>query len=542
MTEIPILIAGGGPVGLTLSLELAHYGVRCVVAERNPTTTRHPKMDLTNGRSMELFRRLGLADTLRKVGVPIDNPFDISWVSSLAGHELCRFSYPSSTEGADIRRRQNDGTLTLEPPMRVSQIVIEPALRAAADANDLINTWFGWNVESFAEDASGVSTLLHNRESGERREVRSRYLVGCDGGNSTVRRLLGITLEGTSNAARALMIHFHSTDRDLLQRFGVAWHYQTGSGALIAQNDVDTWTLQAFLPPEADGTELNPHTVLQQWVGRKFDYEIQLANPWSAHFLVADSYRKGRVFIAGDACHQWMPTGGYGMNSGVADAANLGWKLAAALEGWAGDALLESYQSERRPVAQMSLQTSRRHLGVRIEIAQLYAQAGDLTGDTPQDEARRTELGRKILTLGNAENEGWGAEHGYRYESPIVCTERGEPPAFDPLSYTPSTWPGSRLPHVFLADSSPIYDRLGRWHTLVVLNSADTEPIESAARNAGLPLHILRVDDSNARRIYGANLILVRPDQHVAWRGNELPADCAQLAARIAGRLGSHAQ
>jgi 2-polyprenyl-6-methoxyphenol hydroxylase-like FAD-dependent oxidoreductase len=536
MFEVPVLIAGGGPVGLTLSLQLAHQGVRSIVAERNQTTTRHPKMDLTNGRSMELFRRIGLAEQLRAVGIPEDNPFDIVWVDKLVDHELCRFPYPSSNEGREIRRQHNDGTLTLEPPMRVSQIVIEPALKHAADESDLIETWFGWNVESFEQDAEGVTSVLKNRETGQTREVRSCYLAGCDGGNSTVRRQLGIPLEGTSNAAQAYMVHFRSNARELLQRFGLAWHIQTGSGVLIAQNDKDAWTLQAFLPPEVKGEDLDPHAILRDWVGADFDYEVLVANPWHAHFLIATSYRQDRVFIAGDACHQWMPTGGYGMNSGVADAANLGWKLAATVLGWGSETLLDSYEQERRPVAEMSLQTSKRHLDVRVQIAQAYAAAGELSGDDAEAASRRAALGRRILELGNAENEGWGAEHGYRYDSAITSQETGTPPAFDPLSYTPSTWPGSRLPHVFLKNGTAIYDHLGRWFTLLVLNDAETSGFEAASRDVGVPVHIVRIDDENAMRVYGTPILLVRPDHHVAWRGNALPPACSELLALAAGR------
>lgn len=537
MLQIPVLIAGGGPVGLNLSLELAHQGIQSIVAERNLTTTRHPKMDLTNGRSMELYRRIGMVETLRKIGIPEENPSVVSWITSLSGHELCRFSYPSAAEARQIRREHNDGTLTLEPQMRVSQTVIEPALKAAVDASDLGQTWFGWNVESFKQDADGVTTQLVNGQSGETRHVRSRYLVGCDGGNSTVRRQLGIQLQGKSNEAQAYMIHFKSTNLDLLQRFGIGWHYQTGTGTMIAQNDIDTWTLQYFLPPGADATTLNPDTVLKEWMGCDFDYEIILANPWWAHFVVADNYRKGNVFIAGDACHQWMPTGGYGMNCGVADAANLGWKLAATLNGWGGEALLESYEAERRPVALISRETAHRHLGVRIQISQLYAEAGDISGNTPEHAQRRADLGKKIELLGNAENEGWGAEHGYRYESGVVAKESGAAPVFDPLSYTPTTWPGSRLPHVFLADGSPIYDKLGLWHTLVVFSQTDTTPLEKAAAKAGAPLTVLRLSDENARNVYGCDLILVRPDHHVTWRGTKLPADCSSLVSLFTGAI-----
>lgn len=536
MIDIPVLIAGGGPVGLTLSLHLAHQGIRSIVAERNPTTTRHPKMDLTNGRSMELYRRIGMADRLREVGVPQENPFDVVWVNSLASHELCRFPYPSSAQGRALRKQHNDGTLTLEPPMRVSQIVIEPALKNAVDESSLAEAWFGWNVESFSQDTDGVTTLLRNTATGETREVRSQYLVGCDGGNSTVRRRLGIELRGTSNAAHAFMVHFRSNARELLQRFGVAWHIQTGAGTVIAQNDRDIWTLQAFLPPGMNGDGMEPHAVLRDWVGMDFDYEVLQANPWSAHFLLADTYRQDRVFIAGDACHQWMPTGGYGMNCGVADAANLGWKLAAAVQGWGGEALLDSYEQERRPVAEISLQTSRRHLDVRVQIAQAYENAGDTSGNSEEAVVRRAELGRRILELGNAENEGWGAEHGYRYESAINAREAGEPPPFDPLSYTPSTTPGSRLPHLFLADGTAVYDHLGPWFTLLVLQDADAAPFERAASEAGVPVQVVSICDDTAWRIYGVPFLLIRPDQHVAWRGDTLPADCAALVWQAAGQ------
>jgi 2-polyprenyl-6-methoxyphenol hydroxylase-like FAD-dependent oxidoreductase len=541
MIEVPVLIAGGGPVGMTLSLELAHHGVRSLVAERNPTTTRHPKMDLTNGRSMELYRRVGLAEKLRAVGVPIDNCFDISWITSLAGHELHRFKYLSAAGETKRRREQNDGTLTLESPMRVSQIVIEPVLKKAAEENPLVDVLFGWRFESFEQDGQGVTSVLRNSATGETQQVRSRYLAGCDGGGSVVRDQLGIGNEGTPNAANMYMVHFRSDARDVLQRFGIAWHYQTGGGVLVAQNDVDVWTLHTFWPPEVDRSKLDPRQLVEDWVGRKFDFEVLVANPWSAHYLVAEKYRSGRVFLAGDASHQYMPTGGYGMNSGVADAVNLGWKLAAAVNGWGGEALLDSYEAERRPVAKLSWATSEQHLRVRFAFAELYQSFGDLSGDGADALAKREEAGRRVAELGNAENEAWGTEHGYRYDSVVVATEAGTPPPFDPLVYTPSTYPGSRLPHLFLQDGRAVYDLLGKEMTLLVLGDAQSVPLEQAASAAGMPLQVVRIDDEKAVRLYERKLLLVRPDQHVAWRGDRVPSNAKRLIEMIAGRATSDA-
>lgn len=536
MKKVPVLIAGGGPVGMTLALELSRYGVESIVAERHPHTTTHPKMDLTNGRSMELLRRLGLAERLREVGVPMENSFDISWITSLCGEELHRFPYPSSAEATRIRRATNDGSLTLEAPMRVSQIVVEPVLKKAAEASPNVNFQAPWRLERFEQDPDGVNATLRHTVTGEEQLVRADYLVGCDGGGSTVRAQLDIGCEGKANVANMYMIHFRSEARELLQRFGIAWHYQNGSGVLVAQNDRDTWTLHVFLPPGTDAGALDPRVLVEQWVGAPFPFEVLVANPWSAHYLVAHQYRAGRVLLAGDSAHQFMPTGGYGMNSGVADAANLGWKLAALVQGWGGPALLDSYEAERRPVAKMSWATSEEHLKVRFALAELYAQAGDLSGSTPEAAARRAEAGRQIAALGNAENECWGTEHGYRYDaSPVVCTESGDAPVFDPLHYTPSTWPGSRLPHVFLADGSAVYDQLGKQFTLLVLDQSDTNAIERAADLRRIPLTVLRIGEGNAQRIYQRKLILVRPDQHVAWRGDSLPTDCAALLAHVTG-------
>jgi 2-polyprenyl-6-methoxyphenol hydroxylase-like FAD-dependent oxidoreductase len=373
MVDAPVIIAGGGPIGMTLALELASHGVRSIVLERNATTTRHPKMDLTNGRSMELYRRMGIVDRLRRAGVPDDHCFDIVWATRgpSVGRELHRFRYPSPAEVHAIARRRNDGTYTREPPMRVSQIVIEPVLKTAIDENPLAEARFGWTVEGFEEDRDGVTVSAEG--SGAQKRLRCDYLVGCDGGGSRVRAGLGIALEGEFDVGRAFTIHFRSNRRDVLQPNGPWWHWQTLQGSLVAQNDVDTWTLHTFLPEGVDASALDAAAVLRDWAGCDFDFEVLVANAWSPHLVVASSYGAGRVYLAGDSVHQVIPTGGYGMNSGVGDAADLGWKLAAVINGWGGSRLLESYEAERRPIALQNRPASRRHMEVRVRIAEILA-------------------------------------------------------------------------------------------------------------------------------------------------------------------------
>src|SRR5216683_95431 len=422
--KMQVLIAGGGPVGMTLARALSSFGVRCLLVERNPTTTRHPKMDITNGRSMELFRRLGVADKLRAVGVPEENNFDISWITSLTGRELHRFRYPSVVEKRAEIRARNDGTQPREPAMRVSQVVIEPVLRDAILNDPLVDARWGVAFEDFQQDEAGVTVTLRTMETGATETVRCDFLAGCDGGSSLVREKLGIALDGRAAVTQRYMIHFRSDAREILQAFGVAWHYQTDKGTLIAQDDKDTWTLQTRPPAGVDPAAIDPDPILDAWVGRPFARKILVANPWSTHLLLAERYQAGRVFLAGDAAHQYIPTGGYGMNTGIGDAVDLGWKLAAAVKGWAEKGLLESYGRERWPVGLRNRLGSERHIGVRLKIAELY-----------QNIADPDALGRGIAALGNAENESWGIEFGYRYDGVLG----------DPVVYQPTTAPGARL-------------------------------------------------------------------------------------------------
>ncbi len=266
MKQVPVLIAGGGPVGMTLACELSRRGIGCLLVERNPTTTRHPKMDITNARSMELFRRLGVVDALRAVAVPDSSNFDVSWITSLTGHELHRFRYPSVTEWRRLIADRNDGGMPCEPPMRVSQVEIEPVLQRAVQAAPMVEARWGVELEDIAQDEEGVTATLRTAD-GAAEQVRCRYLAGCDGGTSRVRQCLGIRLEGQSRVQQRFLTHFRSTDTELLQRWGIAWHYQSAAGTLIAQNDKDIWTLQTRWPQETPPEEVDTAGLLRGFAG-----------------------------------------------------------------------------------------------------------------------------------------------------------------------------------------------------------------------------------------------------------------------------------
>ena len=563
MERFPVVIAGAGPVGLTLALELERHGVDTLIVERNETTTRHPKMDITNGRSMELFRRLGVADRLRAIAIPGDRDMVVSWVTGLDGWELARFTYPCVNASREQTRLRNDGRGSLEPSMRVSQILLEPALKSVLE-NDAphVTVQYGWAVESFMQASDGVDVVLRS-STGETRTVRADYLAGCDGAGSAVRRGLGIGLDSIDlrkvvakelGPRRMLgmlvnawkwdrerpasgdfyMVHFTSRDRNVFEKHGTVWHTQSPKGwTLISQNDVDNWTLHSPLGVGQDASKIDPKEFVFATLGTRFDCTVLEANPWTPRLTVADGYGSGRVWLAGDAVHQVPPTGGYGMNTGVGDAVGLGWALAANVAGWGGRRLLESYGEERRAVALRNRTAAARHAVVRLAIKSRYSPT--IHQERWNGPLQRRLLGREIADLGNLENEADGIEWGYSYESPTIAAEPAAVPEQTWDAYRPTTRPGSRPPSVYLADGRAIFDLFGVGFTLLRFRDVDVTDFVDAAQGRGVPLEIVDIEDEHARRLYERDLVLIRPDQHVAWRGNSPPGDPAGLLDKITG-------
>ncbi|WP_433622035.1 FAD-dependent monooxygenase [Nocardia sp. CA-120079] len=563
----PVLVVGAGPVGLTLALELDYHGVECVLVERNSTTTRHPKMDITNCRSMELYRRLGVADDLRKAAIPADTRIKVTWATNAVGWELASFEYPSVAEAYEQINQRNDGTLPLEPSMRVSQVILEPTLRDLIESRAQHATvHYSWALDSYTEDADGVTAVLISGETGERRTVRAQYLVGCDGAGSLTRQQLGIGLDeidlrkmlvtelGLPKIAKALaqaflargerpadgrfyLVHFTTTDKpEVLTRFGTVWHLQSPEGwTVISQNDSDTWTLHAPLGMGTDADRIDPREFVYERVGAKFDMEVLVANAWTPRLTVADSFGRRRVWLAGDAVHQVTPTGGYGMNTGVGDAVGLGWMLAAQLQGWGAPGLLTAYEQERRSVALRNREAAARHSVVRAAVMTTFRPS--MYSERWLGERTRQQIGREIGDLGNLENEAWGIELGYRYDySPVIC---GEPEPRAPQQrmdvYTPGTWPGSRPPSVRLDDGRAIFDLFGRGFTLLRFADHDVDGFIDAATQRGVPVEVVDIRDARAHSLYERDLVLIRPDQHVAWRGDSTPAAPLPIIDRIRG-------
>jgi 2-polyprenyl-6-methoxyphenol hydroxylase-like FAD-dependent oxidoreductase len=526
----PVLVVGAGPVGMVAALTLARHGVSCVLVEEGFETTNHPKLDFVSSRSMESLRQLGLADDVRSAGVGPEHPSDVIWSTGLAGEPITVWKIPSVAEERRRIAERNDGTQPAEPGQRLSQINLEPVLRAHCRRHPLIDLRCGWHFESLTQDDEGVTSRLVNVLSDSQVRLRSRYVIGCDGASSRVRKSVGIGLRGfdVPQLPNALMVHFKSRDLGTLHRHGRFWHYFAFRYVIIAQDEVDTWTVHVngtepseFDPPPADPAAFALRTMQTDL---KID-KVLLMSRWRPGFLVADHYRAGRVLIAGDSAHQMFPTGGYGMNSGIADAVDAAWKITGLVKGFGGPGLLESYEAERRPVGLRNMHTSHRHLGVHLKAGGLLREGASLQALASFIEAER------------GENEYTGIELGYRYnDSPIVCCDDSPEPPWSPREYTPTTWPGGRPPSVLLGNGRPIYDRLGPFFTLIdFAGDGRADALLAAAAAQGLPVSHTVVTDAVARRLWERDLVLVRPDQHVAWRGNKPPPNPTAVVQRIRG-------
>jgi 2-polyprenyl-6-methoxyphenol hydroxylase-like FAD-dependent oxidoreductase len=537
--DTQVIVVGAGPVGLTLALDLAHRGIRCVLIEQKPEPQFLPKMERCNARTMEMFRRIGLADVIRAAGMPPNIPMDVYIVLSMTRPPLLHLKYPSVEQARREIAASCDGTLPLEPYQLISQYTLEPVLKAQAERMPCVTVLYGTEFLEFLQDASGVTATVR-RQNGSTQTIRAAYLVGCDGGASRVRKQLNIRLHGEGNLAQ-LRQGLYRCD-ELYNRLplgsgpGKGRHYLTvdaHGSFLIMQDSRCHWTLHATA-----GSDEEMRYRFEAVVGVPVRYEMLHCAEWRQNLLLADRYGAGRVFLAGDAVHLVIPTGGLGMNTGVGDAFDLSWKLAATLAGWGGPHLLRSYEIERRQVGERNIGASRyAALGYR----KWRSLCGpELYDETPASHGAREHLAAVAAIEQRKVNEMRGAELGYRYvDSPIIDNIPGGPEHLY-REYRPTTWPGARLPHGWLADGSAIQDHIPTaGYTLVRLNpKQDIAPLVAAFQARRAPLTVLDVSGQSLHALYERDLLLLRPDMHVVWRGNQLPGHPHELVAVATGHDG----
>lgn len=530
----PVLIVGAGPVGLTLALDLAQRGVPCTLVERRKAPLFLPKMDRTNARSMEIYRRLGLAKKIRAASYPATANFNAHVVTSLADEPLLTLEYPSVEDYRKKIEACCDGTLPLEPYQIVSQYTLEPLLLAEAMALKNVDVRMQTEFIGLSQDDTGVIAKLREAD-GTEVEFGAEYVVGTDGGRSGVRKALGIRLEGDGNISERYQIFMRSPNVFAMSPTGQARMFYFANEDRVSMTVQDDLEHFNFSTNRLLGSDESVRQYVLDNVGLPIDVEIIATTQWTMHLLVAERYRSGRAFIAGDAAHLVIPSGGLGLNTGIGDATDLAWKLAATLNHWGGPDLLDSYEAERRPV------------GLRNRDASRYASTGQRTwkeavrpmirDDTPEGRGTRRAVARLASVEQRKTHEMAGTELGYRYEqSPIVCHEPGPWPPDVREVYIPTARPGARLPHMWTSDGRAIQDLLGKWYTVLILDGdAEGAAKLSAAVRRVAPLDVVVLNEPQMRALYGASVLLVRPDLHVVWRGERLPDDVSRIAAVAVG-------
>lgn len=532
----PVAIAGGGPVGMALAIDLALRGVRSTVFERRAEEDRFSaRTNMTNVRSMEHFRRWGIADALRENDPVSPNiQRDVAFVTRLTGEEILRFP----------RAYEWDERLPIASEVAewAPNSAIEKTLRERVATLPLIDFRFQHEVVGVEQDGDGVRVEVETPDG--MTEFSAGYLVVAEGSRSRIRSsVLNVRMEGKPNLARSFLWLVRSSELARLWKatpmasMTLFYNEDRNSDSMVPQSGEDEWAY--FCSPVPDGIDGDDweacRAMLFRAVGVEFEVEPIEGGTFITHSVQAPRYDFGRILLAGDSAHLVSPMGGFGMNIGIGDAADLGWKLAAVIQGWGGPMLLPSYSIERGEAARFILDGCERNQAVG-------ARELVLDGIEDPDEfgaSIRAKVAEQIEVQKARQFKRMGGQLGYRYtSSPIIVRDGVDvpPPSFE--DYVPSATPGNRAPHLWLHDGSSLYDHVGSGFTVLALGDHDVEPLLRAAQRRGVPIEVFAPDPADRaelRELYRAGLTVIRSDHHVAWRGDALPADVDQLVGVITG-------
>jgi 2-polyprenyl-6-methoxyphenol hydroxylase-like FAD-dependent oxidoreductase len=547
-----VLIAGGGPCGLMLANELGRRGIRCLLVDPKPGTAFNPQANATQARTMEHFRRLGFAGDIRAQGLPADHPTDIAYFTRYTGHELARLQLPTAAQAVNNIRTLGGSWSAAELPHRVSQKFVEATLRRQAEALPGVDVRYGWALQNFEDRGSQVQAQVRAAAGSETLEVQAAWLVGADGPRSMVRSTLDIAWDGASGIKREFMggkmfaVYLRAPDFYSVFPHARAWMYVSVNPQRRAfMASVDGQSEFAFHAAVHEGEDAEAWTaadaqrIVDEAMGRHLPIEVLSVGTWTAgHSLVAQSFQRGRVFIAGDAAHLFTPTGGLGYNTAVEDAVNLGWKLAAVIRGQAPPQLLDSYEPERKPLAERNTAYAQRFADSvgRFSATALLEQTG------PEGAAERARASDYLNQHVRMEFNIPGVTFGGRYDgSPLIVKDGSTAPPDEAGNYQPSASPGGRAPHAWLADGSSLYDSLNFEWTLLVLgpDAPGCRGFVDGAAASGLDLRVVTHPSADLRALYEAPLALIRPDQIVAWRGSD-DSEALQVLAQASGHAHGH--
>ncbi|MGP3535660.1 FAD-dependent monooxygenase [Microbacterium sp. RD1] len=536
-----VVIAGAGPVGMSLALDLGRRGIDVLIVDPAASTTENPRCNTTNARSMEYFRRLGLADRIRRAGLPLDHPTDVVYKTTLDGYELTRFRFSSAQDILDGTAPEFEEWPTPEPQHRISQIFLEPILEDRLRELPTVELRRGWAATGVSQTGASAIVSLRNAQTGEQIAVEADYVAGCDGGTSVIRKAIGARLQGDATAAEErLSVYFRSDEMREILGPDAGWMYwwygPLHRGSFLQLDGKDLFLLHGRVPVGMAPEDLDPDEVLRAAIGRDIAHEKIQVIRWTPRRLVSDRFVDGRVALAGDAAHLWLPLGGFGMNTGIADAMGLSWRLAALLDGSGGARLLEDYETERQSVGEA---TSRAALRIDRDMAAI---GRDPVLHEPSDAGTqlRSEAGRLIQQIDRKQWWSQGVQFGSRYpDSPgIVLDDEHRAEAIAAIDhYEPSTLAGGRLPHTWLPGHRSLFDELGPEWTLLEAGTVDGDGVFArAAAELGVDLVTLRLSGPEDPVLTG-HLVLVRPDMFIAWSADSAPPDASPILAAALGRV-----
>lgn len=519
--ETQVLIVGGGPVGLSAAVEMGRLGVRCVIVEpRQVLSQIVPRAKTTSIRTMEHFRRWGLADRIRQVApLKVDWSQDVVFCTTLLGHEVTRFH---NCFGLSPQR----ANMSAESGQQIAQPLVEEVLREAVSDMETCQLCLGWSLHTLEQDDHKVRATIVNQR-GEQRQIEAAYVVGCDGARSVVRAKMGAYYEGSSDQRSNLGIVFKAPGLAERLPHGPAvqyWVLNPASPGLMGRMDMKDQWWAGINNVAAITNQVDPIVLIHRLIGAEIEVEVLGTDPWTARMLLANRYQNKRVFLAGDAAHLNPPWGGHGFNTGIGDAVNIGWKLTAMLNGWGGNNLLTSYEAERRPVAEQTIEEATTNMSVLApELSNPQLDVEGVVG-----EQARSSAAKAIQAAKDREFHSLGLVLGYQYEASPVIVYDGTPSYQQGQDYEPNARPGGRLPHRWVANGTSLYDQLGNGLSLLRLrDDGDPTPLVEAATSRGVPLELVELRGEAIEECYGASLLLVRPDQHVAWRGTSITGPMA---------------
>ena len=541
--DVSVLVVGAGPVGLSLAMDLAWRGIDVVVAEiRERGAEPEAKCNHVSSRTMEIFRRLGLAGKIRNAGLPADHANDVSYRTSFIGTELSRILIPCRRDRFDATDGPDTNWPTAEPPHRINQIYLEPIMFDHAAQMQNLTFLNRTSFESFDQTDDQVISIATDLDNGQSIRINSKYVVGADSGRSKIRGMIGAKFEGDAIIQRVQSTFIRAPSLMDLQKAEPAWATFTlnprRSGNVYAIDGIEKFIVHNYLlDTENDFDEVDRDWSIRTILGVNggFEYEIIKNMDWNAHRFVADKFRDRRVFICGDAAHIWVPYAGYGMNAGIADAVGLSWLMAAELNGWGVPNILDGYERERLPITQQVSYFVMDHAeamaGQRGEVPDNIEALG------PEGDALRKVIGKKAYDLNVQQYCCGGLNYGYFYnDSPLIIQDGKEPPPYSMSDFTPSTVPGCRTPHYMIDNGRSLYDAMGPEYTLLRTDpEINIDPLILAAGDKGVPLCILDISGQEVKALYDRKLILSRPDQHIAWRGDEIPENPIALIDIIRG-------